>query len=137
MALILDTSAVIGWVERRNQNVIEALAATERLPVISIVTLGELFQGVESARYANDAAALTIRQRTLSLAQRRLPRVGVDESDAKMFGRLSAALSRTVSHNGRWIATVAIRVKRTLVTEDAQLAAALGRCGIDIPIIVC
>ena len=112
MALILDTSAVIGWVERRNQNVIEALAATERLPVISIVTLGELFQGVESARYANDAAALTIRQRTLSLAQRRLPRVGVDESDAKMFGRLSAALSRTVSHNGRWIATVQHRMAR-------------------------
>ena len=44
MALILDTSAVIGWVERRNQNVVQALAATERLPVISIVTLGELFQ---------------------------------------------------------------------------------------------
>lgn len=137
MALILDTSAVIGWVERRNQKVIETLAATERLPVISVVTLGELFQGVESARHANDAAALAIRQRTLGLAQRRLPRVGVDESDAKLFGRLSAVLSRTVSHNDRWIATAAMRVKRTLVTEDAELAAALAGSGFDIPVIVC
>ena len=137
MALILDTSAVIGWVERRNQNVVEALAATERLPVISIVTLGELFQGVESARHANDAAALAIRQRTLSLAQRRLPRVVVDESDAKLFGRLSAVLSRAVSHNDRWIAAAAMRVKRTLVTEDAELGAALAGSGIDIPVVVC
>lgn len=137
MALILDTSAVIGWVERRNQKVIETLAATERLPVISVVTLGELFQGVESARHANDAAALAIRQRTLGLAQRRLPRVGVDESDAKLFGRLSAVLSRTVSHNDRWIATAAMRVKRTLVTEDAELAGALADSGFDIPVIVC
>jgi predicted nucleic acid-binding protein len=137
VALILDTSAVIGWVERRNQNVIAALAATERLPLISIVTLGELFQGVESARHANDASALAIRQRTLSLAHRRLPRVGVDESDAKLFGRLSAVVSRTVSHNDRWIATAAMRVKRTLVTEDAELAAALAGSGFDIPVIVC
>lgn len=137
MALILDTSAVIGWVERRNQNVIDALAATERLPVISIVTLGELFQGVESARHANDAAALAIRQRTLSLAHRRLPRVGVDESDAKLFGRLSAVLSGTVSHNDRWIAAGSIRVKRTLVTEDAELAGALAGSGFEIPVIAC
>lgn len=137
MALILDTSAVIGWVERRNQNVIEALAATDRLPVISIVTHGELCQGVESARRANDAAALAIRQRTLNLAHRRLSRVGVDESDAKLFGRLSAVLSRTVSHNDRWIATAAMRVKRTLVTENAELAAALAGSGFDIPVIVC
>ena len=137
MALILDTSAVIGWVERRNENVINALAATERLPVISIVTLGELFQGVESARHANNAEALAIRQRTLRLAQRRLPRVGVDESDAKVFGRLSATLSRTVSHNDRWIAAAAMRAKRTLVTEDVELAAALEGSEIDISVIVC
>ncbi len=137
MALILDTSAVIGWVERRNQNVIAALAATERLPVISIVTLGELFQGVESARRANDAASLAIRQRTLSLAQRRLSRVAVDESDAKLFGKLSAVLSRAVSHNDRWIAAAAMRVKRSLVTEDAELADALAASGIDIAVIVC
>ncbi len=137
MALILDTSAVIGWVERRNQNVIAALAATERLPVISVVTLGELFQGVESARLANDAAKLAIRQRTLSLAQRRLPRVAVDESDAKLFGKLSAVLSRGVSHNDRWIAAAAMRVKRSLVTEDAELAGALAASGIDIAIVAC
>jgi predicted nucleic acid-binding protein len=137
VALILDTSAVIGWVERRNQNVIAALASTERLPLISIVTLGELFQGVESARRANDAASLAIRQRTLSLAQRRLPRVAVDESDAKLFGRLSAVLSRAVSHNDRWIAVAAMRVKRSLVTEDVELAGALAASGVDIRVIVC
>jgi predicted nucleic acid-binding protein len=137
VALILDTSAVIGWVERRNGNVIQALAATERLPVISIVTLGELYQGVESARHANDAEALAIRQRTLRLAQRRLPRVGVDESDAKLFGTLSAVLPRTVSHNDRWIATAAVRAKRTLVTEDVELATAVEDSGIDVPVIVC
>lgn len=137
MALILDTSAVIGWVERRNQNVIAALAETERLPVISIVTLGELFQGVESARRANDAASLAIRQRTLSLAQRRLPRVAVDETDAKLFGRLSAVPSRAVSHNDRWIAAAAMRIKRSLVTEDAELADALTGSGLDIRVIAC
>ena len=46
-------------------------------------------------------------------------------------------MPRTVSHNDRWIATAAVRVKRTLVTEDAELAAALAGSGIDIPVIVC
>ncbi len=137
MALILDTSAVIGWVERRNRKVVDALAAADRLPMISVVTLGELHQGVESALHANNVAAHEVRLRTLHLAQRRLPRADIDENDAKLFGQLSAQLSRAVSHNDRWIAATALRLKRTLVTEDAALAAALAGCDMDIPVVLC
>lgn len=54
MGLILDTSAVIGWVELQGEELVSHLAeaAGDETPAIHAVTLGELERG---ARQAGDA----------------------------------------------------------------------------------
>lgn len=52
MGLILDTSAVIGWVEHQSEDLISWLLAAveDATPAVHVVTLGELAQAVRAAR---------------------------------------------------------------------------------------
>jgi tRNA(fMet)-specific endonuclease VapC len=124
MGLILDTSAVIGLIERRSAE-IEAIIRSDPIrPVVSILTIGELQHGVSGATASRERRR---RQETLDLVAE-LPAVGLSLATAACFGQLSARMSRRVGVADRWIAATALSRSLTLVTEDRDLAEALHGC---------
>lgn len=123
MGLILDTSAVIGWVELQDAPLIEWLLvnAGEDIPKVHIVTLGELEHGVLEAP---DEAAKSRRADTLTFArdELRLTSFSATVDQAHLFGIVSSAVSRKASHNDCWITAAALGANDTLVTMDQKLA---------------
>lgn len=123
MALILDTSAVIGWVELKDPEVIKAIRSnsTDESPRVHSVTIGELERGVTQA---DDEVTRARRRATLRFAREQLAPLPLDADGGQpeAFGQIAAALSRKISHNDNWIAAAAVAEKRQLLTQDATLA---------------
>lgn len=123
MGLILDTSAVIGWIEHQSEDLISWLLTSDgdATPAVHVVTLGELAQGV---RAAPNSRVRSARLDTLRFCQRDLDVIelttGSRQSD--LYGLLSSATSRKVSSNDRWITAAAVDLGDTLVTTDRRLA---------------
>lgn len=127
MGLILDTSAVIGWVELQPDELVDYLieAAGEETPAIHAVTLGELERGV---RRAGDAVTRRTRLETLAFARDELDVVPLDPRGEQpaLFGLLAASMSRKISHNDCWVTAAAVELHGTLITQDEQLAIRLN-----------
>lgn len=123
MAVILDTSAVIGWVELKDAALIAAIRAHsgDGTPRVHAVTIGELERGVAQAA---DEITQDRRRVTLRFAREQLSPISVEPAgdQPEAFGRISAAVSRQLSHNDTWIAAAAITEGRRLLTQDADLA---------------
>lgn len=128
MALILDTSAVIGWVELKDAAVIEAIRthSADGNPRVHAVTIGELERGVGQAP---DDLTRSRRRATLRFAREQLAPVSLDSAgdETEAFGQIAAAVSRRISHNDTWIAAAAVTERRHLLTQDAQLAEVVAR----------
>lgn len=128
MALILDTSAVIGWVELKDAAVIDAIRthSEDGSPRVHAVTIGELERGIAQAQ---DEITQSRRRATLRFAREQLAPIAF-ESDGDMpeaFGQIAAAVSRKISHNDTWIAAAAVTEQRLLLTQDAGLATKVTR----------
>lgn len=123
MALILDTSAVIGWVELKDAGIIKALRdySGDGSPRVHTVTIGELERGVAQAA---DEVTRAGRRATLRFAREQLTPLPLDPDgdQPEAFGQIAAALSRKISHNDNWIVAAAITERRRLLTQDAELA---------------
>lgn len=123
MGLILDTSAVIGWVELKDVGVIEAIQKEpgDDSPRVHAVTIGELERGVAQAP---DEITRHRRGATLRFAREQLAPIALEsEGDQpEAFGQIAAAVSRKISHNDTWIAAAAATERRYLLTQDAVLA---------------
>lgn len=122
MGLLLDTSAIIGWLERRDPGVTETIASDPDVPAISAVTLGELHRGVRRAR---DDRTRVVRRLHLAFVGDRLDIVPVDHESGPRWAGLADLLPRHLGHNDIWIAAAAATTSRQLVTQDEQLATAL------------
>lgn len=125
MNFILDTSAIIGLVERQNPHVGEALRAdgNTELPMCHVVSLGELAGGVHAARVRGDESAVAQREQTLSTARSLAdPDDPLGRSEIECFGIITALTSRKLSHNDQWILACAAAEQAQLVTEDQRQA---------------
>jgi predicted nucleic acid-binding protein len=124
VALILDTSAVIGWVELKDAAIIEALRnhSADGSPRVHAVTIGELERGVAQAA---DEVSRARRGATLRFAREQLAPLPLDPDgdQSEAFGQVASALSREISHNDTWIVAAAVSERRHLLTQDAALAA--------------
>lgn len=118
MKLLLDTSAIIGWLER-NDSTLPALVAESDTVDYHPVTLGELHAGVQRA---STEAELQMRTNTLRFTRSRLQAVAHDVLPYEQFGFLTARFSRKLSHNDFWIVSSALAAGGyTLATEDTKL----------------
>ncbi len=133
MALILDTSAVIGWMELKDPGVIAAIRAhsTDESPRVHAVTLGELERGVSQG---GDATTRDKRRATLRFAREQLAPVALDPDgdQPEAFGMIGAVLSRAISHNDCWIVAAAVTERRRLLTQDTTLAERVSRAGASV-----
>ena len=122
---MLDTSAVIGWLERDNPMIIEILEHETEIPLIHMVTVGELHEGVRRAR-DHRPDVLHQRRATLrfTLAELR-PCHHPMTSDAECFGLVSVHTSRQLSQNDKWIIAHAAVHGHDLATEDLGIGAAI------------
>lgn len=119
---MLDTSAVIGWLERRDESAAQAISTAKEIPVVHIVTLGELHDGVERARRGSNVEVLASRVATLRFVVSELSvadPLGAD--DAALFGVVSSVIGRGLSHNDKWILARVVIAEHLLVTQDAGL----------------
>ena len=120
---MLDTSAVLGWLERKTPGVSDAVRTAGATPLIHIATLAELHERVARAE-AVGAASTEQRRQTVEFVLHRLGRTPApSEIDAECFGCLSACTSRKLSHNDKWIVAASIIGGHRLLTEDARLHA--------------
>lgn len=120
---MLDTSAVLGWLERKTPGTSEAVRSAGATPLIHVATLAELQEGVARAE-AIGAASTEVRRQTVQFVLHRLRRTPApSEIDAECFGRLSACTSRKLSHNDKWIVAASIIGGHRLLTEDARIHA--------------
>ena len=115
---MLDTSAVIAFLEGGHTGVRDIIVAGRARPVVSVITIGELHHGVEAAP---DAAHRRRRTRTLNGCEL-MEVCEVTTQAARIFGHLSADMPRAVGANDRWIAATAIVSGHQLVTFDADFA---------------
>lgn len=132
MGLILDTSAIIGLAERDNSETAALIAAEEELPILHIVSLGEIHAGVSRAITTGlDQRIVDARRRTLSIASE----CSITRTmEPAFFGAIAAEVSRKLSHNDMWIAAAAFHHQALLVTEDKALADQLqGRQFLTLP----
>ena len=118
MVVMLDTSAVIAWVERKHLGVRAAVVESGAIPSLSVITLGELHHGAESAP---DERRRRQRQATVE-ACRLMDVRPVSEPVARRYGQLSADLPRRVGAADRWIAATAAVHGHLLLTFDRELA---------------
>jgi len=123
--LAIDTSAVIGFIERQDPPVVETLTTQVAPAVLLSFVEAELLHGVAAA--TADAPA---RQRTLgvyhqltTLADPVPERAAVVE----YYGQVSGYASRTANRSGqndRWIIAEAVAMNATIfVTQDDRQAA--------------
>lgn len=118
MTYLLDTSAIIGWLERSNSS-LPALLDTSDTAFYHPVTLGELGAGIERA---GDDAEREMRTNTLQFTIQRLEAIQDEVLPSAHFGFLTARFSRRLSHNDYWIVASGIASDGlALATEDAKL----------------
>jgi len=131
-ALLLDTSAIIGLLERHTPALRQAVEE-QTLPIhVSAITLGELHHGVEAS---SDQVTRQRRRTSLEAIEMSCNPVEVTTMESSVYGVLSARLRsagfgpRAVGAADRWISATAITRNFTLVTQDAILANALTAIG--------
>lgn len=118
MTFLLDTSAIIGWLERHNSSLPSMLEASDTA-LYHPVTLGELHAGVERA---DSDAERDMRRNTLAFTSQRLEAVDAHVLAHEQFGLLTARFSRKLSHNDYWIVAAAVASPGlVLITEDQKL----------------
>ncbi len=116
MTLLLDTSAVIGLVERHSPALRDIVARNSGAVAISTMTLGELERGARSR-------PSPLRQHTLDVATGTMQHVPIDDLvGPACFGHISATVSRRVGGIDCWIAATAVITGYQLVTQDRRLA---------------
>ncbi len=121
MALLLDTSAVIGLVERRSIALRDIVARHSGAVAISTMTLGELERGVR-------ARPTPLTQHTLDVAAGTMQQVPIDELvGPACFGHIASSTSRRVGGIDCWIAATAVINNHELVTQDRRLATELNQ----------
>lgn len=125
MTLLLDTSAVIGWFERRNQRTIELLLADGETPMVHAVTLGELADGWQRAQ-AGASSARIVASRLSTYSTVRDEFVICRDMDAETYAAVSIAARRSLSHNDLWIVAAARTLGVPLLTEDLDVVALHG-----------
>lgn len=119
MALLFDTSAVIGMIERRSPTLIALAERANTAILVSPLTIGELEHGVNIDRGPQPAE-------TLRLAKSSLLREFFDPDTApRCWALLRAANGRRLGVNDSWIAATSICGGHQLVTQDARQAAAI------------
>jgi predicted nucleic acid-binding protein len=121
MGIIFDTSIWIGLTEEEISEEVASGAAGEQQVFISVISLGELSFGVESA---GDLAIRMHRRRALS-AFEEMPVLDVTAQTAKAFGMLAAFLKQTgrsprTRVNDLWIAAQAIENDFVLLTTNIK-----------------
>ena len=126
---MLDTSALIGLHEAHPEVATYLAGVLEqhddgKVPKTHQVVLGELCTGVLAVGDADDPD--NPRRPVLDTALS-LDGETIEPEDAVLFARITQATSRAMSHNDRWICAAAIRTRSTLITQDADMAAQLGR----------
>jgi len=116
VALLFDTSAVIGLIERQSDQLRQIVARSASTVMISTMTLGELERGVRSR-------ASVLAQHTLDVASTTMEHLPIDElAGPACFGFVSSSVSQKVGGIDCWIATAAVVGAHQLVTQDSQLA---------------
>jgi predicted nucleic acid-binding protein len=116
-AFLLDTSAVIGLIERRSPAVRGALSRATTDPFVSVLTFGELAHGVAASPTATERRRRAI---TVTYAQR-LRTLALDGAlFAECYGYISVGQRAGV--NDRWIVAQAVVNGLELLTEDAGIA---------------
>ena len=114
---LLDTNILIAALKGLDK--IRRRLESEQLSAIrlSAIVLGELEFGAEKSAYGERNRA-----RLTALAQR-LPLVGIDYSTTRHYGKIRALLERQgtpVGANDTWIASQALAIDATLVTDNER-----------------
>jgi predicted nucleic acid-binding protein len=118
LTYLLDTSAIIGWLERSDSSLPSLIAASDSA-LYHPVALGELYAGIERAGTSPERE---MRTNTLRFTVQRLEQIGEHALPAEQFGFLTSRFGRKLSHNGYWTVATAIAAGGlTLVTEDVKL----------------
>lgn len=113
--LMLDTSAVIGLLERHDQRLRALVARTSAEIAVSAITLGELEHGM----HTNPTPT---RRDTLATAAAAMVRIDIDGTFAPAcYGFIRSETSRRVGRLDCWIASSAVIAGLDLVTQDAHL----------------
>jgi predicted nucleic acid-binding protein len=121
MGMIFDTSIWIGLSDEQITEEAASEAAGEEQVFISVISLGELSFGVESA---SDLAMRMHRRRALSTFEE-MPVLDVTAQTANAFGMLAAFLKQTgrsprTRVNDLWIAAQAIESDFALLTTNIK-----------------
>jgi predicted nucleic acid-binding protein len=120
VALLFDTSAVIGLVERHSAALRDIVARNSVAVAISTMTLGELERGVRSR-------PTPLTQHTLDVASGTMRHVPIDDLvGPACFGHIASTVSRRVGRIDCWIAATAVINRHELVTQDRRLASELN-----------
>ena len=113
--LLLDTSAVIGLLERQDARLRAIVSRNAAEVAVSAITLGEL----EHAMFTNPSE---IRRETLAAVSGAMTRIDVDGTFApRCYGFIRSETSRRVGRLDCWIASSAVIAGLDLVTQDAHL----------------
>ena len=127
MRVVLDTSAVIHLVERKNAAVVAELRSATEPPSISAVTLGELAVGWSSL------PADSPRRRTYQAARRlRIVNIvadGLQQEPSDLVLAFGLCRAAGIKGNDAWIAATAQFTDATLVTFDSTLATRYATIG--------
>jgi hypothetical protein len=121
MGIIFDTSIWIGLSEEEITEEAASKAAGEQQVFISVISLGELSFGVESA---GDLAIRMHRRRALSTFEE-MPALDVTAQTANAFGMLAAFMKQSgrsprTRVNDLWIAAQAIENDFALLTTNIK-----------------
>ena len=123
MTFLLDTSAAIGLIERRDPRIPAILQEhPDELPAVSVFTRGELLAGFRQLLDAQPHSSHVGRMRATINYAMELPLADFDESTVECFEYVSAFAPRKVSHNDQWIISTAIAESRELITQDDKQA---------------
>lgn len=121
---LFDTSAVIGLVERRSDELVEIVSALGGPILRSLTVLGELQHGASTTTVPGTAERATTLERYL-----RLSAWADDELDLDELGRLygivsavSAAPELRTGMNDRWVIAECLALDTELVTCDRSQA---------------
>jgi predicted nucleic acid-binding protein len=127
MRAVLDTSAAIHLLERKDPRVVAELRKTDEPPLISAVTLGELAVGWQNLPPDSP------RHRTFRAACRlRIVNIVFDvlhREPSGLFASFGVCRAAGIKGNDAWIAATAHGVAATLFTFDATLAARYATVG--------
>lgn len=121
MQLLLDTSAVVGLVERRDTTIRSLVSRSDVNVAVSTISIGELEHGAR--RTPN-----SIRDETLRIAADVLHRLEIDDAlTPPCFGHISVQVPRAVGVADCWIGATAVVNGFDLVTQDRAFADQLAR----------